>query len=265
MKENNTFKFDKTAIRNSCEEFFSLYNVTKGDVSIMCERKKRHTQYVAENCVMIAKIMGLDEYDCDMAWVIGELHDFARFGQAIKTHSFVDSKQFDHAKIGANMLFTHHLADDIIPDYDKISDTDKTVMRKAVLYHNDYELPNDLTEREKLFCIIIRDADKLDIFRNVIENGHENVYGCSLEELLKCDISPDIEKAFYEHRTAEYPKRVTKADYLMAHIALYFGLEAEPSRQSAKEMGYLKKMMDIEFVDPSVQKRFLKMKAQLEL
>ena len=265
MKESKDFIFDKSAIKRNCDEFFSLYDVTKGDVHVMCERKKRHTEEVARNCLMIAKNMGLDDYNCDLAWVIGEFHDFARFGQAVNTHSFVDSKKYDHAKIGANILFVHHLADDIIPDYDKITDTDRQIMYKAVLYHNDYALPGNLTEREKLFCNIVRDADKLDIFRNVIESGYENVYGCTFDELKKSDISPAMEEAFCEHRPADYKKRVTKADYLMAHIALYFGLVEDSSKQRAKEEGYLKKMMDIKFADPAVQKKYLKMKEQLKI
>ena len=35
-----------------------------------------------------------------------------------------------------------------------------------VKYHNKYTLPNDLTEEEKLQCMILRDADKLDILRH---------------------------------------------------------------------------------------------------
>lgn len=260
---NKDFEFDKETIERNCEDFYSLYNGIRGEVHDMCERKKAHTREVAKNCRMIAEKMGLGEYDCDLAWVIGMLHDFARFGQAVRTHSFVDNERFDHAKLGARLLFTHHLADDIIPGYDRMCETDRLVMEKAVYHHSDYSLPEDLSERESLFSRIIRDADKLDIFRVVVINGPERIYGCSLEELLKTDISPEIEKAFYEHRPADYRERVTKADFLMAHIALFFGLEETISRQRAKEQGYLGKMMDIEFAVPSVQKKYLGMKEQI--
>lgn len=262
--DKNDFTFSRDIIEGNCEEFYSLYNDLRGDVYNMCERKKVHTREVAKNCRMIAEKMGLDEYDCDMAWVIGLLHDFARFGQAVMTHSFIDSDRFNHARLGARLLFTHQLINDIIPGYDKMCEADKLVMEKAVLHHGDYELPDDLSGRERLFGRIIRDADKLDIFRVVVTEGVLNLYGCSLEELLKTDISPAIEEAFYEHRPAEYPKRVTHADFLMAHIALFFGLEEEVSRQRAIEQGYLVRMMDIEFADPLVQKKYLGMKEQVK-
>ena len=259
----NDFRFDRDTIERNCEEFYSLYNGMRGDVHNMCERKKIHTREVAKNCQLIAEKMSLSEYECDMARVIGLLHDFARFGQAVRTHSFNDNERFDHAKLGARLLFTHRLVDDIIPDYDKIPEADRIVMEKAIYHHSDYVLVDDLSERELLFCNIIRDADKLDIFRVVATGGPESIYGCSLEELRNTDISPAIEAAFYEHRVAEYPKRVTKADYLMAHIALFFGLEEESTKQRAIEQGYLEKMMDVEFADPVVQKKYLGMIEQL--
>ena len=257
------FRFDTETIRKNCEEFFALYNVTKNNIYEMCELKIIHTRAVAENCARIAENMGLSEYDRDLAWIIGELHDFARFGQAVVTKSLDDSERFNHARLGARILFTHRMIDDIIPNYEEVSETDRTVMEKAVYHHSDYKLPDDLTDRELLFCRIIREADQLDIFRVIAESGWEINYGCSKDELLKTSISDAIAEAFYEQRLAEYSKRVTPADFHMAHIALCFGLGSESARQRAIEQGYLKKMMDIEFSDPVTQEKYIGMKAQV--
>lgn len=56
------------------------------------------------------------------------------------------------------------MIDDIILNWDDVPDEDKLVMNKAVYYHSDFALPDDLTTCERLFCGIIREADKLDIF-----------------------------------------------------------------------------------------------------
>lgn len=87
------YSFDRKTIQDNCEEFYGLYNVTQGDVRAMCELKAVHTRAVASNCFMIAENMGLSDYDRDMAWVIGELHDFARFGQAVVTKCLDDSER----------------------------------------------------------------------------------------------------------------------------------------------------------------------------
>ena len=102
--------FDKDAISKECELFFGLYERTKGRTAEMCEAKIIHTRAVAENCTVIAQNLGLDEYDQDIAWIIGELHDFARFGQAVVTKTFRDSDQFNHAHFGAKILFDDHIS-----------------------------------------------------------------------------------------------------------------------------------------------------------
>ena len=259
----NDFRFDIETIRKNCEEFFELYDITRDEIYEMCILKKIHTRAVAANCTWISRAMGLGEYDCDMAWVIGELHDFARFGQAIRTGGLNDTRLFNHARLGARILFTHGLINDIIPDYDKICEGDRTVMEKAVFHHSDLHLPVDLSDRELLFCKIIREADQLDIFRTIVESGWRINYFCEKEELLKGYISDDIAKAFFDHTMADYSKRVTAADYHMAHIALCFGLESESAKKRAIEQGYLLHMMDIEFVRPEVQEKYQRMKAEV--
>ena len=255
--------FDRDIIRENCEEFFSLYSFTKGNTSRMCSRKIIHTRHVAENCIDLAGYMGLDEYDTDLAWVIGELHDFARFVQAVGTKTFRDSDRFNHAKLGARILFVHGMIEDIIPNYAEISEQDKTVMYKAVYYHSDFALPEDLTDRERLFCEIIRDADKLDIFRNSVVSGCEAVCGYTEEEIFGSDISPKVEAAFFRHSTVNNTDCVTPADFHVRHIAMCFGLVSDAARKIAVEQGYLQKLMEHDFTRPDVQERCTKMKAQV--
>ena len=141
--------FDIEAIRKQCEEFFDLYSVTSGRTAKMCEAKIIHTRAVASHCSHIAENLGMDEYDRDLAWIIGELHDFARFGQAVVTKSFRDTDRFNHAKLGARILFDHHLVDDIIFNFNELSEEDQRVMKKAVYHHSDLYLPEDLTDRSQ--------------------------------------------------------------------------------------------------------------------
>lgn len=81
----------------------------------MCEAKIIHSRTVAANCRLIAESLGFDAYDTGLAWIIGELHDFARFGQIVVTHTFKDTAAFNHAHFGAALLFDHELIDDLIP------------------------------------------------------------------------------------------------------------------------------------------------------
>lgn len=97
-----------------------------------------------------------------------------------------------------------------------------------------------------------------------MESGWETIYGRSKEEILASDFSDEIVEAFYKHELADYSKRVTPADYHLAHIALCFGLRSKAAHYRALEQGYLFTMMDLEFTDPSVQKKFEDIKEQVK-
>lgn len=256
-------RFDREAIERNCEEFYGLYENFEGRDYDMCMAKLEHTRIVASNCDKIARSFGLSGYEIDLAWIIGLLHDFARFGQIVVTHTFKDSNEYNHAHVGAYLLFKYHMVEDIVPEYDKIPDEDKLAMAKAVYHHSDFHLPNNLTPRERFFCDLIRDADQLDIFRTIVVSGWKTIYGRSKEEILASDFSDEIVQAFYKHELADYSKRVTPADFHLAHIALCFGLRSEAALSRVVEQGYLAQMMDIEFVDPQVQNKYEGIKEQV--
>lgn len=255
--------FNRRVIGKNCEDFFSLYNMTTGEVGVMCKRKAEHSREVAKNSLYLAKALKLNAYDRTLAWIIGYLHDFARFGQAVLTRSFKDSDKYNHAHIGAKLLFQRKMIEDIILNYDEVADEDKIVMKKAIYHHGDLSLPKKLTERERLFCEIIREADKIDIFRAIFEVGYKNMYGADKAQIAKTDISPEIEEAFYNHSTADYKKRKTPADFLLAHQALFFGLTMRAGKRKVIVDGYFNKIFDIKFSNAETEEKYLRMKKHL--
>lgn len=259
----NEVVFDRDEIKRRCEEYFSIYDMTQKRTREMCIAKTEHSRIVASNCEDIAKGQGFDRYNIDLAWIIGELHDFGRFGQIIVTHSFQDTGRWNHAHLGASLLFKHGLVDDLIPNWDEIDEEDRIVMEKAVYHHSDFHLPENLTPRERTFCRLIQEADQTDIFRTIVKAGWKTIYGHTKEEILDSDFSDAIVQAFFRHELADYSKRTTYADFHLAHIALCFGMESKASRHKIMEQGYLRQMMDIEFTHPAVEDKFQQIKAEV--
>lgn len=124
----------------------------------MIDLKYYHTYRVVDYCTKLAKSLNLDEHDTFLAETIGLLHDIARFPQARDYKTFNDSKSFDHGSKGAEIL----LENDYIYNYVD-NEEDKNLVLKAIELHNKKYVEEELSEREELFCNIIRDADKLDI------------------------------------------------------------------------------------------------------
>lgn len=227
------------------EEYVSHYDLKDPNIYL----KYVHTGKVAENCEEIAKSLGLSEKDCDLAWEIGMLHDIGRFEQLRRFHTFFDNLSIDHAQFGADLLFQEGLLEKFDP-----AKENEELIEKAVRYHSLYRIPEDLTERETMFCQIIRDADKVDIYRANYETGVHIVYQVTEEELNNSTITPKVYEVFCEERAIPRDIRKTVADNLVGHAALSFELVYPKSRQLAAEQGFIWKLLDVPFENPETVK-----------
>lgn len=227
------------------ENYVSNYDLSDPNIYL----KYVHTGKVAENCECIAKSLGLSEMDCDLAWEIGMLHDIGRFEQLRRFNTFFDNLSIDHAQFGADLLFQEGL----IKQFDD-SGEELELIEKAVRYHSLYRIPEDLTEREVMFCQILRDADKVDIYRANFETGVHIVYQVTEEELQRSEITPEVYEVFCEERAIPRDIRRTVADNLVGHVALSFELVYPKSRQLAEEQGFVWKLLETKFTNPETIK-----------
>ena len=127
------------------------------------------------------------------------------------------------------------------------SDELEEVIRAAVGFHSDYRLPEDLDVRTHAICDVVRDADKLDILRVASTDTVETVLNATEDELLASAVSPAIEDAFFEHRTAHYSERVTPVDYLVNLACFAFELVYPTSLEIADEQEYIYRALERPF------------------
>ena len=121
--------------------------------------KYQHSLAVMGLMKELAFRLELSKEDIELSGLIGLLHDIGRFVQLRETNSFKDSI-LDHAIIGADYLFKEGHIRDYIEDtkYDSI-------IEKAIRNHNKLKIDDGLNERELLFSKMIRDMDKVDIYK----------------------------------------------------------------------------------------------------
>ena len=124
----------------------------------MCILKVNHTMRVMELCGLIAESLKLSKEDIELAKTCGLVHDIARFEQWKRYQTFADIESIDHGDFGVEILKEN----DFIRKFNKDEKLDNLIL-KTVKNHNKYKLEENLSEREKLFCNIVRDADKIDI------------------------------------------------------------------------------------------------------
>lgn len=247
-------KIDREKARSAFAEYVEHYNARDEKVRLKIE----HTYRVADLCEVIALSLGLPEEEVDLAWLIGLLHDVGRFEQLRQYGTFNDAKSVDHAKCGAEILFTQGK----IRDYLEKTEEDELI-RTAVAYHNEYRIPENLEERTERFCHIIRDADKIDILKVNVEFPLEEIYNVSSRELRGGQVSEEVLKSFEEEHAVLRALKKTAVDNVVGHISLVYELVYPVSIRLVREQGYLDQLMNFESENPVTQRQFIRIREKM--
>jgi len=225
------------------EAAFREYTARFGLDNSMIRHKVEHTIRVAENCRQIAKSLCLEGDSVELAWFLGLLHDIGRFEQVRRYGTFIDSVSLDHAEFGADLLFREKLIR-LFPA-ENLTEEQRVLLETAIRLHNKLVLPADLDERTELFCDIIRDADKVDIFRVVCELSFEDRIGSSRELLKEAEeASPEVMECVLQHRCVPRSVRKTRFEGRISHGCMAFELVFSKSREMAREQGCLGRLLD---------------------
>lgn len=231
------------------KDYSGRYDATQLKIKLKVE----HTYRVAALSDRISDSLGLSKEDKDLAWLIGMLHDIARFEQVRIYDSYNDAQTVDHAQFGADLLFGGELSTDkshnLIDDYVKegeLSKCDLKLIETAIRNHNKYRIDGGLSEREILYCNIIRDADKVDIIKANTDFPLWKIYNVTEEELKKAPITKEVLEAFNEEHAILRSLKKSPADNVLGHLSLCYELVFKESLVALKEYGYLEKFLEFE-------------------
>lgn len=222
------------------KKYFKEY-VSKYDSSHPRIRLKIvHMEHVAETSKIIAESMNLPEEEVKIAELIGLLHDIGRLEQWVLYNTFSDKLSVDHGQKSVEVLFADNEIRNFIEDnrYD-------SVIFKAILNHNKFEIEKGLSEKELLFTEIIRDADNIDIFRSFIYDGgriedfsHFGSANISIETL-----TPSYFEKFKQEKSLLYDEAKNDMDIMIAIIAHLFVLSFDESLKIVKREDYINKFI----------------------
>jgi len=272
-------KINREHIKKTFQEYTDRYDSTNPKIKLKID----HTYRVADLCEQIAQSLELSAAEVDLAWLSGMLHDVGRFEQLRRYNTFSDAQSVDHARFAVELLYDDGLIADYVPEISTtelvadartwrsmgganesptaqsedipLSDILQT-LRIAIGEHSAYRIQKGLDERTRMFCQILRDADKVDIFRVICDTPMEEVYGFQTKDILRSAITPEVMQAFYEHHAVLRKLKKCPADYIVAHGSLTFELVYPESLRIAKEQGYLKQMMSFQSENPDTAEIF---------
>ncbi|MBD3353773.1 MAG: HD domain-containing protein [Candidatus Lokiarchaeota archaeon] len=150
------------------KEYCKSFTKLTSQQSLKIELKIKHSYKVAECIEEIGDSIGLSEQDKRIAEFIALFHDLGRFEQVRRFDTFSDAESMDHGDYAVEILKEFKLLE-------PLNIETQTIIYKSIKYHNKFKLPladrnkNQFSEREILFIKLIRDADKIDIFRVIME------------------------------------------------------------------------------------------------
>lgn len=258
--EQIRLQINRGQVRRAFDAYVRDYDITNEKIQL----KVAHTYRVAEISEQIALGLHLSERDTDLAWLIGMLHDIGRFEQLRRYNTFVDADSIDHAHFAIELLFEEGLLQYYLGDTELIPKEELDIIRIAIWNHSAYRIEQGLSERIMQFCRIIRDADKVDIFRVARETPLEVLYDFSAEEVRNSVVSEEVMRQFLEGHAIIRGVKKSPVDFLVGHIALAFELEFPVSYQIVKRQGYLDEMLSFISDNPFTEEQFQVIRGKIQ-
>lgn len=256
--EQVSFVVDRKRALAAFDAYTANYDRTDEKIRL----KVDHTYRVAALCEQIGSSIGLSGQALDLAWTIGLLHDVGRFEQLRRYGTFADEQSIDHAQFGADILFRDEEIAKYLPD-----DTPQealALIETAVRSHSLYRIAEDMDERGRMYCHILRDADKIDIMRVNVDVPLTAIYNTTTQALKNSEVSEAVLRSFSEEHATLRSLKKTPVDYVAGHISLVYELVYPISVRIVSEQGYLDKLLHFESDIAKTREQFAWMRAQVQ-
>lgn len=205
------------------------------------DMKVTHTRKVRQAIMKIGVHLGLTEKELGIAEIAALLHDIGRFTQYQRYRTFSDARSKDHAALGIGVIQEHYLLGDF--------DTETAdIILSVVEYHNRATLPSGVSDRCLFFLKLLRDADKLDIWRVVTEyylNGPDQrnrAIELDLPDIPR--ISEPVHHALMSERIVQMSDVKTFNDFKLLQMGWVYDLNFPVTFQMVHENGYLEIIRD---------------------
>ena len=204
--------------------------------------KEEHTRRVCKEILDVGTSLDLDSQDLLVAEVIALFHDVGRFEQYARYGTFSDPESEDHALLGVKVLRKN----DVLKTLDQET---RALILRTVSYHNRAKLPEEETERCLFFTKLLRDADKLDIWRVVTDyyrkmnSSRNGVIELGLPD--SPEISQDVCMDMIAGRTVKTTSLKTLNDFKVLQMGWIYDVNFPRTFQLVGERGYLEKIRDV--------------------
>ncbi len=215
--------------------------------------KRDHTRRVCRNARMLANKLQIPEKEARLAEIMALFHDIGRFKQYALYQTFRDADSEDHARLGVKEIRSHSMLSGL-------PEADEAVVCEVIAYHNAFSIPDHLSEHARFFLKLLRDADKLDIWK-VFGEYYENRNAPETESVSLG--LPDTEgysraalEAVCEARLVRIQDLQNLHDFLLLQTSWVYDLNFSPSVAVMLEKGYMDRLQANLPPTPEIERAF---------
>ena len=201
--------------------------------------KIEHAKRVQQNIIDICNSINLSDEQIYIAKIIAILHDIGRYEQYLHYGTFKDNDSIDHATLGLEVIERENFLKNI---------DSNELIKTAIYFHNKKDLPTELSKEEMLFCKLIRDADKLDIFALIINYYEQEKIGKQRSLELSLPDTPEISTAVYNSlmnaKIVNIGDVKNLNDFKLLQIGWIYDINFEFTREKIFKEKYLERIFE---------------------
>ncbi len=229
-------KQNADSLRNWFADYVQKFDLGNEEWQQNITLKEQHSKRVSTEICLIGENLELGKDELRFAEVIGLFHDIGRFEQYAQYKTFADSKSKNHAVLGVKIL-------EELKVLEILDDSVQHAMLQSILYHNRAKLPEDENSQILFYAKLLRDADKLDIYRVLTEYYHRP--NSKRNDAIELDL-PDtagFSETVYEdliHQRIVNIQHVKNFnDFKLMQIGWVFDINFKPTLIFLEERNYL--------------------------
>ncbi len=228
-------------IRNWFKTYARTFFRDNGDIHALLQLKLEHSKRVANNARSLAQDLGWSSSDINAAEALGLLHDTGRFSQLTEFGTFCDAKSVNHGERGWNIIRQSNILS-------SLKECSQERILDGVHYHNSRTIPKHLDKESLSSVKLIRDADKLDIFRVIYnavkQDGFQELPEMLPQITLDGPINPKIIQEFQSCRSCSTGDIKSLADVMLMQLSWIYDINYVFTFQQIDERNIIPNIVD---------------------
>lgn len=201
-----------------------------------------HIMLTRKAMVYLCQELNLSAQQCLLGDVIALLHDIGRFEQFSQYRTFSDHNSVNHGCLGVRILANTRILS-------QLSDSVQKTITSAIQWHNARGIPHTMSGEELLFTKLIRDADKIDIYRCSVDHfrriKHDPAGGhLELEVSDAPHCSDALVTALLQGQQVDYSQLQTYHDLQLMQLGWIYDINFVASLKHIHEKQHLNDLID---------------------